>query len=550
MSRNNIASWIEKYEPFLFYALVVLNLSLVFKFGNFPTIDGPSHLYNARIINELWFNNNEMLRDYFTFNPTPEPNWTGHFLLALLMQIFNASTSEKILLGAYVLILPISYRNLMSKIAAEKVLLSYFIFPLTFTMLFFFGFYNFSIGLALLFVSLNYVVRNYHHINSPGKTMMFFLLQLACYFSHIIIFSLLWLCIFLWLSTEIFSKINHQNSLKVILKKQEKSFNFVLISSVLPFILVLCYFVTHPMASKGATYVEFNILMEWLITMRSKIMFVTEKEVIYTSWLFILFFAFLGMALNGRFNQRIAMPHFRSWNSIGELLKLYLFKNDMWFVIAVIMLILYFVLPDANKNGSMISIRFSLLFYLFMILWMASGNFSKKMQWILILCIVFIQFKLHQYYSDTLKTLNSKIKDCKSMQALIKPNSVVLPIDFSKDWLAVHHANIIGADKPLVILQNYECQVGYFPLLWNESKIPQITLGYLKNNYLTGMFWKTNNTSLYHKESDYVIIIGEEIPAADSSQIKIKQALIDCYTLVRKTPTCLLYKNKKLKFND
>ena len=89
MSRYNIASWIEKYEPFLFYALVVFNLSLVFKFGNFPTIDGPSHLYNARIINELWFNNNEVLKDYFTFNPTPEPNWTGHFLLALLMQIFD-----------------------------------------------------------------------------------------------------------------------------------------------------------------------------------------------------------------------------------------------------------------------------------------------------------------------------------------------------------------------------------------------------------------------------------------------------------------------------
>lgn len=78
-----------------FYALIALNLSLVLKFGNFPTIDGAAHVYNGRIINTLIFDNNQVLKNFYSFNHTIEPNWSGHFLLALLMQVFKASIVKK-----------------------------------------------------------------------------------------------------------------------------------------------------------------------------------------------------------------------------------------------------------------------------------------------------------------------------------------------------------------------------------------------------------------------------------------------------------------------
>jgi hypothetical protein len=41
-----------------------------------------------------------------------------------------------------------------------------------------------------------------------------------------------------------------------------------------------------------------------------------------------------------------------------------------------------------------------------------------------------------------------------------------------ENWLFVHPAQYLGAAKAVIILDNYEANMGYFPLLWKENVNP------------------------------------------------------------------------------
>ena len=63
-----LISALSKYEVYFFYSLVLINLIPLLITKYFPTVDGPAHLYNARLIIDLLANNTSPLADYFVFN--------------------------------------------------------------------------------------------------------------------------------------------------------------------------------------------------------------------------------------------------------------------------------------------------------------------------------------------------------------------------------------------------------------------------------------------------------------------------------------------------
>jgi hypothetical protein len=77
------------------------------------------------------------------------------------------------------------------------------------------------------------------------------------------------------------------------------------------------------------------------------------------------------------------------------------------------------------------------------------------------------------------------VKDYLSAANYIKPYSVILPLDFfpcgkdahgnviaDRNWLFSHASQYMGTEKPLIILDNYEANTGYFPLVWKEEVNP------------------------------------------------------------------------------
>lgn len=149
---NDIIRKIMKYEWVLFYLITLLNLLPAIQVDFFPSLDGPAHLYNANLIHELIFSNSAVLNEFYVFNSEIVPNWGGHFILAFLYSFFPGVWVNKLFIGICLLLLPVSFRFCVKKINKDAVFTTYLIFPFTYTFMFCLGFYNFYIGLIVLFL--------------------------------------------------------------------------------------------------------------------------------------------------------------------------------------------------------------------------------------------------------------------------------------------------------------------------------------------------------------------------------------------------------------
>src|SRR5690606_18608038 len=96
--RNNTGMWgrnqKNKHQAWIILerALFVLGLLLLahpfLKQRYFFTVDGPSHVYDAWLIQEL-FHPSAAVHASWEINPLPVPDWSGHAILALLLTILK-----------------------------------------------------------------------------------------------------------------------------------------------------------------------------------------------------------------------------------------------------------------------------------------------------------------------------------------------------------------------------------------------------------------------------------------------------------------------------
>ena len=123
LSKIKLADKINKIEYYFFYAFLIINLLPVLVFKFFPTVDGPAHLYNSRLIIELFWQTGP-LDTYFSFNEIT-PNWLGHILLSFFQLIFPAYAAEKCLLLIYFIGFPLSFRAFIKSQHYQNIALIY-----------------------------------------------------------------------------------------------------------------------------------------------------------------------------------------------------------------------------------------------------------------------------------------------------------------------------------------------------------------------------------------------------------------------------------------
>src|SRR4051795_9696667 len=83
----------------LFLVIALFHLLPIWRVHYVPTVDGPSHLYNAQVLHELAKGTPEFAR-VFRADLRPFPNWLGHILLSLALGIAPPLIAEKPLLHA------------------------------------------------------------------------------------------------------------------------------------------------------------------------------------------------------------------------------------------------------------------------------------------------------------------------------------------------------------------------------------------------------------------------------------------------------------------
>jgi hypothetical protein len=158
-------------ERRLFFGLPITNLLPLWLITYFPSQDGPAHLYNARIIGDWYWSDFNIFREYLTLNERLDPTWFDHIIRATLMKVFSPNISEKLFVSVYILGLPLSIRYALGVIQPAARFLSVLAFPLLYNALLHYGFYSFSMSLAVYCFFIGYWLQQRRLLTSglaPG----------------------------------------------------------------------------------------------------------------------------------------------------------------------------------------------------------------------------------------------------------------------------------------------------------------------------------------------------------------------------------------------
>ena len=505
---NQILSQFEfsKIEKYIFFLILLLNLLPVLSYKFFPTMDGAAHLYNSNIINEMVLGNKD-LHIHYIFNSMPVPNWMGHIILSFFNLFLPAHVAERILLLSFLIGLPLAFRSLLKTISIENIHLSYIIFPFTYSFIFFLGFYNFLIALVFLLITLNYYIKNEENLTSFRKISSLLFLATITYFSHLFVFALLLILIATRLGFKTFfypadiSKKFKQKAIDFIRKSL-----YLLLSSLLPLLLFFNYLISKP-ASSETDFVEFNTLIEWLKNLRPLIAISEQEEQKYTHKIFYIIAALFIYALFSKLYSKSKTTGSFTFKNLTANWKSIFNLSDFWFISALILLAMYFNMPDSDGSAGYVSIRLAFIFFIFILLWIASQKLNKWIISLAMLLVLFFHFKLNTFYQDATKNIESIAIDYVDVANHIEKNSVVLPINYSGNWLMAHFSNYLGVEKPIIILENYECLAGYFPLKWNVNTMPDSRFGPITSDSLLCLKWQANPKKKM-KKIDYCFVMG------------------------------------------
>jgi len=431
------------------------------------TLDGPAHIYNSRIYNDL-LSNNSWTQTYFHINEQLTPNYGSLLLLSGLLAVFKSALALKLFHILFVLLFVGGF-YIWNKSNTEKrwYLL---ILPFVFAELFWAGFYNFVLATAILFFVLAFYERT--KLVDWKKYSILGTLFLILYFSHSIVF------IFGGLALFIFELVKLSSQKNLAIKVKLKPFVFLFLAA-LPCFLMAFYFMDS--RKTVIEYLPFEQLMNDFF--EGKVFRVRNDISKFMRPVFPAMVLLLSVTI-----------------LIQNRLKT---TSNYLLVTAIACLFLYFILPDSVGYASVFSARIIYFFWIFLVAWICRNpltipwqKFSISM---LVIAFLGIQLWSHREYW---KILDKNTQLVLEATKFIENESVVYPIFASNLWDELHVSNILGLEKNLFILENTVARSDYFVVQYNEP-FEEIL------NEQPTLDFKTSNMQI---SIDYVVKIGENDP--------------------------------------
>jgi hypothetical protein len=520
---------LQNDEKIIFYLILTINIAYLWYTRFYPTMDGPAHLYNANLIRHILLGN-EFIKEFYQVNSFPVPNWTSHFLLSFFRLFTPGWISEKLFLMTYVAGMALSFRYLVKAIQPDNMSLSVFIFPFIYSFLFHIGFYNYTISFIFLFLTLGYWIRHYHE-NQLSLYLVTGALLILSYFSNILTYAFTGLTIGSIIF--LFEAVTHPIVSKQYFLACFKRILRLTLCSLPSLIMVGWFFLTVSFPGTVQRYAS-SELLKWTNDVRSLIVFSYAKEEIITEQFFhlLLFLLLISFLVNRdlfSLKEKFAHP-----------------KMMVAYFPLVLAIIFLFALPDGSSAG-MMSDRLSLMMYLFFVILIVSQPLPRRIKIIFSVLFISLHVILITKHSPTLLELNANAKTINETASHMEDNSIVLPVNLSDNWLQGHFSNYLGTDKPLVILENYEVNVGWFPLQWNANA-PNILHGNLE--LVSSIEWPISHNK-EPKQIDYIFLYGNCSKIEGEDWKKLKEIISANYNLFyeSKNKYIRLYKIADLTLN-
>lgn len=447
-------------------SLVVVGLCLlqVWLPSHYLTCDGPCHLYNARILHNTWTGEYaDFYRRFYRVSYTTAPNATTTWALALLLFLFKGIVAEKVFLSIYVLLLATGTIKLLQKLQGGSNLWQLAAIPVIFSYLLAKGFYNFSLGVALwpwmVLAWLGYLERP-----RIARAVAFAAVAAIAYFTHLLPFlSAAVVCGCLTLSYHVAG--NRSNGGRATFLK-----DMAVLAGMLTPLLALSLLFTN---GEGGLQLQLGVYPYRLLEMLQLkyLINVTEPERPFALATGIILVLSIVAAL---------------WHVSARGIHKY---DGFILALLPIGLVYLFFPEDFMGRAIIIAARVQLILYLMgaSIVAYRMEQGKKKQIAASLLLVYFLAM-------SAIRT-NCRQEAAKSVRSLlagaseVKPQSVLLPLHFSdsgigKDGKEIadanslfhHAAQYLGADKPLIVLDNYEANAGYFPITWLPEANPYFHL--------------------------------------------------------------------------
>lgn len=518
MERTTNKDLFSRIEPFVFFLAVCANLAPLFVRKFFPFTDAPSHIYNADLLNQLVVAKDQFLGEYIQVNDVIVPNWFSEFLMFPLLNFFEPDVVEKMYLVVYFAGLPLAMRYCLNCIAPTRRYLAFLAIPITYNSLSMISFYNFSSGLIFLLLIVGFFFKHFSQGEPRARHyIILFLLFLMAYFCHLVVMviALVYVAI-IYTDTQYGA---HGFKIKEWLNKQL----LFIVLSVLPAILLLCvYFVKKHTGNTVYEYLEPKTLLNYFLDAQPYVAFGTAENAAagVLGWV-IMVSVILSMYLQFGLKMQRGNKIF-TW--IG--------------LIAV--LILYLALPNSDNVGGYVSVRLSLIFYLMSILFIAAAQLRRTYLLSIIVISLVVQWFRVSEYATNIKWRNEQVSRIRDQAAFIEPNSFVYTFHCNDDWLAGHYGNYVCLGRPGVIaFQNYECNIGYFPLTWKDRDKILKLVGRLE--YFMDL---ENVKTELHGRPIYMWVYGDLPSQTQENYVNLRHALEKTCVLLNSNPYASLYRLK------
>jgi hypothetical protein len=516
-------------EPFVFYGILIFNASILFATKYFPTFDGGAHAYNVNILQGLLFDKDSIYHNYFQLSSEILPNWISYVILLILKPFVSFDIAEKIILLIFLLFAPICFRSNVQAFKNTNILLSYLLFPFTQFSLLYMGFFNFTLGILFFMITLRVYFKLKDAFDLRSCILLFLCFGLI-YFSHLFAFlsSLIFIMIHSFLYFIInFKSIREQTIWKWIVFRTAN----ILIPSSLFIAFTLMYFSKRPPLGieKFLSFGQLNAYIFEITTLRA----FGDAETPFINALFYLIFTLFVLTCY------IRITGFKKEEGFISIFKL----NDAFLFTGLLFIYFIYTQPDEDGYVGMISIRIVFYMFLLMLLWIATNTISNRVVIPILLVYLFLSYKLFDLKKSGLQFTNDQIKKFEEPIKRIKPNSLVMQAFFGNHylWQGQHYVDYVGATNSIVVLDNYEAEQGHFPVLWNDSKLPQILLGDITEQN-SCLLWRTGGENMPKKKADYFIIHGEQ--SWNECYVNTLKDLDKAYSMIYKQKDVRLYKLK------
>ncbi|HET7435327.1 MAG TPA: hypothetical protein VFN10_11525 [Thermoanaerobaculia bacterium] len=415
------------FTALLFAAVAVMHLLPIWRVHFVPTIDGPSHLYNAAVLHQL---DQPAFSRVFTADLRPHPNWLSHLFLWLALFVVPPVIAEKLLFSVIILLFLGGAWLLAGAVDRERRVFAFLAMPLAFHMLLQMGFYNYSLGAALVPFAVHSWWRR-RASSARRDVAMNAVWLLLVYFAHIVPALIACLAAF---------------AIFVVSRVWRQLIAFV------PVALLVAWFVLQPSHPGGDWTWNGALLFQPLVN--TALMFTFDvRQLTFGA----IYAAVLAVCIVATLAQR----------------RLRVRADDVFLLLTIAGIALYLAAPLSAQEGLVLKARLLLFPYLFVLPWLSipRGRFGAALAIIFAIIATANVFYLRDRWKENAKPLDAMLAPLRAA----RPLHTFVPLVFDRSAahsplpLAGHTISYAAIEKHLVDLADYEAALGFFPVAYRPD---------------------------------------------------------------------------------